>query len=89
MSINVGAIFVQARPRLDASHVAEQTRRYWKSKGAADDGQSPLELKPLAVNQGKAKRLGVAVAPPTRGWIGVRDSERYTADHGLAKQLPP
>lgn len=87
MGVNVGAIFVQAGRRVDAARVAEEVTRYWRSKGARPDPHPPLDLKPLGVSEKKSKRLGFAVAPVAAGWIGVRDSERYSADYGLAKQL--
>jgi len=87
MGINVGAIFVQAGRGVDATRVAGDVARYWKSRGAKPDTSSPLDLRPLGVGEKKSKRLGVAIAPAAKGWIGVRDSERYFADYGLAKHL--
>jgi hypothetical protein len=87
MGVNVGAIFVQAVRGIDVARVSDEISRYWRSKGAKPDPRSPLDLKPLGVIEKKSKRLGVAIAPAAGGWIGVRDSDRYFADYGLAKYL--
>lgn len=82
MSFNVGGIYVDKE--IPATRVAEAIKQYWTSKGARIDKSDPRKLEPLTVE--KTKQLGYAIVS-AGGQIAIADSERYTADHGLAAYL--
>lgn len=89
MSHNVGGIYVRAkagRTVITQQAIADAVAGYFTDHGAKRDDAGVLALKPLTVDA-KRRRLGVAVMPEQAGWIVIADSERYTADHGLAAHL--
>jgi hypothetical protein len=83
MSHNVGAIFVRASQET----VAAQVEAYWR-KSAARLMKAPREALSLpTLSLATTHRLGYLIAPTRNGWVGVHDSERYQADHRLARHL--
>jgi len=80
---NVGAIWVEARAT--QAKVAAAVEAFWVARGARVSKEDPLAFRPLSL--GETGRLGYAILPAEKGWIGVFDSERYTACAQLAKHL--
>lgn len=91
MGIHVGGIYVEANSKgITQKAVAEFIRNYWLKIGAKESERDPLQFKPLELS--KTGLLGFAVtsiAKDEKGkqWIGIYDSERYTADPALARAL--
>jgi hypothetical protein len=89
VSHNVGGIWVGARPRGKKPTqvgVARAIATYWTQLGAVQRDDGALRIEPLSMAKGD-RRLGYAVLPESSGWIAILDSERYTADFGLARHL--
>src|SRR5688572_24899376 len=90
MSLNVGGLYVGVKDGVTAEAVVSSIDAHWRAIGAVPLQGEPLDLSPLSVK--KTARLGFAVTPEGRDergerWIGVYDSERYTADPTLARHL--
>jgi hypothetical protein len=89
MSWNVGGILVadaKGKTKVTQRAVVRAIEAYWTEHGAKRDRANPRDIEPLSVSNNTG-RLGYAVLPPAGGWIAVADSERYHADHALAKHL--
>jgi hypothetical protein len=88
LSANCGAIYVAATKTVTRTEVAEQVKQYWLRVGATLDDQVPFDIEPLTLDSSEEPaRLGYAVSEACDGWIGVLDSEVYSADAKLAAYL--
>jgi hypothetical protein len=90
LGLNVAGLHVQAGPTLSQRDVADAVAAYWTGLGAVPTESDPLDFDRLALD--KTGQLGFLVLPKLDGegdhsWIGVYDSERYTADRALAHHL--
>jgi hypothetical protein len=82
MSFNVGGIYVDGA--IPAARVATAIAKYWTKKGATVENGDPRKLDSLSVE--KTKKLGYAIIG-AGAQVAIADSERYTADHSLARFL--
>lgn len=80
---NIGAIWVEARAT--QAKVAAAVEAFWVARGARVSKEDPLAFRPLSLAE--TGQLGYAILPAEKGWIGVFDSERYTACTQLAMHL--
>lgn len=86
MSINVGGIYVRTGGEHGADDVLAVIRSHWRQRGATvEERVDPRAFEPLGMEQ--THRLCLAVSEEENGWRAVLDSERYTADYGLAARL--
>ncbi|HXU06304.1 MAG TPA: type VI immunity family protein [Polyangia bacterium] len=88
MGLNVGGIYVKRAGKLTPNDVQAAVRDYWLANGATESKEDPLRFEPLGLQKtGKLGFVVVAARGAAGRWIGVYDSERYTADSELAAHL--
>lgn len=91
MGLHVGGIYVDAsKKEITQESVADFIRQYWLKLGAKESKKDPLQFDSLSL--AKTGLLGFAITTVEKDeagqqWIGIYDSERYTADPALARAL--
>lgn len=85
MGTNACWIQLESRGGATAPELIREIERYWLGRGARVVGRKREKLESLSL--GETGRLGYVVLRPDEGWTVICDSERYTADYGLARHL--
>ncbi|MBX3233493.1 MAG: hypothetical protein KIT84_37985 [Labilithrix sp.] len=85
--MGTNACWIQLRlgRTITPERIRDEIEVYWTAKGARVLAREVRPLEPLRLE--KTKTLGYAIGGIENGWVEVLDSERYTADFGLARHL--
>lgn len=85
MGTNACWIQLESLGGATAPELIREIERYWVGRGARVVGHTREKLEPMSLRD--TGRLGYLVMSPDEGWTVICDSERYTADFGLARHL--
>lgn len=90
MGTNCAAIQIKLTPKLRRADVARAVVDWYTSLGASRGPDTwSSTYKPFALSEAKRGKgsLGIAIGSSLKSWVSVIDSERYTVDAALARNL--
>ena len=90
MGTNCASIHIKLTPKLRRTDLARAVVDWYESVGASRGPDTwSRTYEPLALSEAKrgTGSLGIAIGPAIKSWVSVIDSERYTVDAALARNL--
>lgn len=90
MGTNCASLEIKLTPKVQRADVARAIVAYYSSLGASRGPDTwSRTYQPLGLSEAKRGKgsLGVAIGTPAKRWVTVIDSERYTVDAALARNL--